>query len=180
MSGSRASIRYAKAVLQQANEAKEAEVVFNDMQTVHDTIQSSTELQGVLGSPVINSTDKKNALLAIFDKQSKTTKSLINVLVENQRTSLLGGVAKNYIDLYNEAQGVKVVEVTTAVSLTEALSEKVLAKVKELTGSDKVTLKSTIDESIIGGFILRIGDLQYNASIANNLAKIKREFSKSL
>jgi F-type H+-transporting ATPase subunit delta len=87
---------------------------------------------------------------------------------------------KNYIDLYNEAQGVKVVEVTTAVSLTEALSEKVLAKVKELTGSDKVTLKSTIDESIIGGFILRIGDLQYNASIANNLAKIKREFSKSL
>jgi F-type H+-transporting ATPase subunit delta len=94
MSGSRASIRYAKAVLQQANEAKEAEVVFNDMQTVHDTIQSSTELQGVLGSPVINSTDKKNALLAIFDKQSKTTKSLINVLVENQRTSLLGGVAK--------------------------------------------------------------------------------------
>ena len=76
--------------------------------------------------------------------------------------------------------GIGVVEVTTAVSLTEALSEKVLAKVKELTGSDKVTLKSTIDESIIGGFILRIGDLQYNASIANNLAKIKREFSKSL
>lgn len=180
MSGSRASIRYAKAVLQQANEANEAEVVFNDMQSVHDTIQSSEELQNVLSSPVINSNDKKNALLAIFDKQSKTTKSLINVLVENQRTALLEGVASNYMHLYNEAQGVKVVQVTTAVTLTEEITEKVLAKVKELTGSEKVTIKSTIDESIIGGFILRIGDLQYNASIANNLAKIKREFSKSL
>ena len=55
-----------------------------------------------------------------------------------------------------------------------------LLKVKELTGSDKVTLEPKIDESIIGGFILRIGDLEYNASISNSLAKIKREFSKSI
>ena len=60
------------------------------------------------------------------------------------------------------------------------LEEKVLAKVKELTGSSKVSLEHKIDESIIGGFILRIGDLQYNASIANKLATIKREFSKSI
>jgi F-type H+-transporting ATPase subunit delta len=66
------------------------------------------------------------------------------------------------------------------MALSSDLEEKVLAKVKELTGSDKVTLESTIDESIIGGFILRIGDLQYNASIVNSLSKIKREFSKSI
>ena len=89
-------------------------------------------------------------------------------------------VSKKYIELYNEAQGVKLAQVTTAVPLSNELEEKVLAKVKELTGSDKVTLERKIDESIIGGFILRIGDLQYNASISNSLAKIKREFSKSI
>lgn len=180
MSGSRASIRYAKAVLQQANEANNAAVMFDDMQSVHATIQGSEELQSVLNSPVINSNDKKNALLAIFENQSESTKSLIKVLVENKRTNLLDEVSKKYIDLYNEAQGVKIAQVTTAVELTEELNDKVLTKVKELTGSDKVTIESIIDESIIGGFILRIGDLQYNASISNNLARLKREFSKSI
>jgi len=50
-----------------------------------------------------------------------------------------------------------------------------LAKAKELTGKD-VTIKNIVEESIIGGFILRIGDIQYNASIANKLNKLKREF----
>jgi len=180
MSGSRAAIRYAKAVLLQANEANIANVVFEDMQIIHATIKASNDLQVVLKSPIINGVEKKNALLAIFEKQSDTTKSLIKVLVENKRTNLLDNVSIYYIDLYNEAQGVKVAQVTTAVALTEELTEKVLSKVKELTGSDKVTIENTIDESIIGGFILRIGDLQYNASISNNLARIKREFSKSI
>jgi F-type H+-transporting ATPase subunit delta len=52
--------------------------------------------------------------------------------------------------------------------------------VKEITGSSNVTLKSDVDASIIGGFILRVGDLQYDTSIANKLENIKREFSKSL
>ena len=93
---------------------------------------------------------------------------------------MLAEVSNKYIELYNEEQGVKVAQVTTAVPLSNELEEKVLAKVKELTGSSKVSLEHKIDESIIGGFILRIGDLQYNASIANKLATIKREFSKSI
>ena len=98
----------------------------------------------------------------------------------NKRINLLGAVAESYVSLYNEAQGVKVAHVTTAVPLSSELETKVLAKVKEMTGSDSVTIENTIDESIIGGFILRVGDLQYNASIANQLDSIKREFTKSL
>lgn len=177
---SRAAIRYAKAVLLQANEANVASGVFEDMQCVHATILASTQLQDVLNSPIVKASDKKAALLEIFSTQSETTKSLINLLVENQRTNILASVSKNYLDLYNESQGVKVVQVTTAIDLSLELEEKVLAKVKELTGSSKVTLEKNIDPAIIGGFILRIGDLQYDASIANKLATIKKEFSKSL
>ena len=82
--------------------------------------------------------------------------------------------------MYNDVKGVKSAKVTTAVPLSEALEKQVLAKVEELTGSKSVTLENEIDESIIGGFILRVGDLQYNASIANQLGNLKREFSKSL
>ena len=92
----------------------------------------------------------------------------------------MGSVAKSYVDIYNDQQGVKAATVITAVPLTPEMETKVLAKVKELTGSDKVTLNSEIDSDIIGGFILRMGDIQYNASIANQLGNLKREFSKSI
>ena len=177
---SKAAIRYAKAVLQQANDTKVAEVMFDDMKSVYATIQGSEELRSVLKSPVVKSNDKMEALLSIFEKQSNTTKRLIQVLVDNKRIALLSAVASSYIDLYNESKGVKVAKVITAVALTPALEEKVLAKVKDLTGSTSVTLNKEIDPAIIGGFILRVGDLQYNASIANQLGNIKREFSKSL
>lgn len=177
---SRAAIRYAKAILQKATEDSTEAVLFGDMQSVFYTIEGSRELQSVLQSPVIKANDKKEALLKIFSGQSQITHSLINILVANKRTPLLGKVAKSFIDLYNEQEGVKVATVTTAVPLSDEMERKVMDKVKELTGSEKVTLRSEIDPAIIGGFILRVGDIQYNASIANQLGNLKREFSKSI
>lgn len=176
----RAAIRYAKAVLNQANEANTGEVVFGDMKSVEATIKNNKELKVVLQSPVVKPEDKKEALLQIFSKTSDITKGLIEVLSSNKHVDLLGGVATSFQALYNDAKGVKVAEVTTAVPLSGELESKVLAKVKELTGSDHVTVQNTVDETIVGGFILRVGDLQYNASIANKLGNLKREFSKSL
>ncbi|GEQ84829.1 ATP synthase subunit delta [Patiriisocius marinistellae] len=176
----RAAIRYAKAVLDQANEANIGSVVFGDMKSVQDTLAGSKELRNVLASPIIKGEDKEKSLIKIFESNSDVTKGLIQILTANKRINLLGDVASSYINLYNEAQGVKVAKVTTAVALSPELETKVLAKVKEMTGSDQVTIENTIDESIIGGFILRVGDLQYNASIANQLGNLKREFTKSL
>ncbi|MEZ4857303.1 MAG: ATP synthase F1 subunit delta [Flavobacteriaceae bacterium] len=180
MSGTRAAIRYAKAMLQNVEDASKAKTIFEDMQDIYTTLTNSKELRNVLKSPVIKTEDKQEALLKIFSNQSVDSKALLRVLVNNQRTAILGDVAANYMKLYNEAQGVKVATVTTAIPLSESLEKQVLAKVEALTGSKKITLQNEVDESIIGGFILRIGDLQYNASISNQLSNLKREFSKSL
>jgi F-type H+-transporting ATPase subunit delta len=177
---SRAAIRYAKAVLDQANHANISEVVFGDMKSIQATLAGSKELRVVLQSPVVKAEDKKQALLQIFEKNSEVTKALIQILTSNKRINLLGGVALAYVDLYNDSKGVKTATVITAVTLTPEIEAKVLSKLKQMTGSDNITINNTIDESIIGGFILRVGDLQYNASIANQLGNLKREFSKSL
>ena len=177
---SRAAIRYAKAVLDQANHANISEVVFGDMKSIQATLAGSKELRVVLQSPVVKAEDKKQALIQIFEKNSDVTKALIQILTSNKRINLLGGVALAYVDLYNDSKGVKTATVITAVTLTPEIEAKVLSKLKEMTGSDNITINNTIDERIIGGFILRVGDLQYNASIANQLGNLKREFSKSL
>jgi F-type H+-transporting ATPase subunit delta len=73
--------------------------------------------------------------------------------------------------------GVEVAKVTTAIPMDAALEAKVSAKIASFSSSKKITIENTVDPSIIGGFILRIGDKQYNASIADRLQVLKRELS---
>lgn len=176
MAGERAAIRYAKAVLNLANDNNTAEVVNGDMQLIVNTVAQSKDLKDMLYSPVIRSSVKKAALLEIFKNANKATVNLIDVLIANKRTSLLPEVASSYVTLFEQQKGNQIAEVTTAVPLTKDLEEKVLAKVKELTGKE-AAITNIVDESILGGFILRVGDTQYNASIANQLNKLKREFT---
>lgn len=176
MAGARAAIRYAKAMLSLAKDQNSAEAVNNDMKLMANTIANSQDLSNMLKSPVVGSAIKKSALLEIFKESNALTINLIETLITNKRLALLEQIALQYVVLYDEFKGMQVATVTTAVALTEELSAKVSAKVKALTGKD-AELKNIIDESILGGFILRVGDIQYNASIANQLSKLKREFT---
>lgn len=172
----RAAIRYAKAVLSLAQDKKATEDVQKDMEGIIATVDGSAELKMVLNSPLIKSEVKLASLKEIFKDAGDITKNLFDTLIANKRVDQLETVAKQYIVLYDELNNTQVATVTTAVPLDKALSAKVLDKVKELTGNE-ATIENVIDESIIGGFILRVGDLQYNASILNKLTTLKRELS---
>ncbi|MGB6150472.1 MAG: ATP synthase F1 subunit delta [Pricia sp.] len=175
----RAALRYAKAVLDLAVDNKATDAVEKDMRDIVATMADSKELRTMLASPVVNGQTKKDALNAIFKDASEITKGLLNTLTENKRIGLLNEVALKYIILNQDFKGKGVAYVTTAVALTPELEKKVLAQVAKIT-KDEVTIENKIDESIIGGFILRVGDLQYDASVANKLSEIKREFADSL
>jgi len=179
MSNSRASIRYAKAALDYAVEKKTADRVDADMRIVAKAISENAELRQMLSSPIIKTEVKKNSLASIFKASNEITLGLINTLADNKRIDLLQEVALKYIIQYDKMKGEEVAVVTTAVSLTGTLEKQILAKVQELTGN-KVALENKIDESIVGGFVLRVGDLQYDASVANKLNTLKREFTNSL
>ena len=179
MNESRAAIRYAKATLDYAVEKKAAEKVDADMRSIAETISANSELQQLLLSPIVKTEVKKSALKAIFKGSNEISLGLITTLGDNKRIDLLQEVAYKYIIQYEKMKGEDVATVTTAVPLTAALEKKVLSKVKELTGN-QVSLENKVDESIVGGFILRVGDLQYDASVANKLNTLKREFTNSL
>ncbi len=72
----------------------------------------------------------------------------------------------------------QVAKVTTAIPLTKEVEKEVLAKIVDLTG-DKANLENEVNPSILGGFILRVGDVQYDASISNYLNELKKEFDNS-
>jgi F-type H+-transporting ATPase subunit delta len=179
MNEARAAIRYAKATLDFAVDKKSADKVEKDMRNIASVISENSELQSVLSSPVVKSEAKKNSLHAIFKGSNAITLGLIDTLTSNKRIEMLQEVAYKYIILFEKMKGEDVAYVTTAVPLTAALEKKILAQVTKLTGN-KVTIENKVDESIVGGFTLRVGDLQYDASVANKLNGLKREFTNSL
>lgn len=177
MSGSRAAIRYAKAILSFALEQQKEVEVNSDMLLIVNTINESNDLQLFLSSPVIKTEVKKAAIKAVFaTKISSLSEGLITLLIDNKRLSILEEVAKKYTILYDSLKGIEIAKVTTAVPLTDELNKQVLNKVKEITGKD-ATIENNVNPDIIGGFILRIGDVQYDASVANKLQVLKRQFA---
>lgn len=176
MAQTRAAIRYAKAVLELSKDQHATSAVNEDMKTMSIAILTSKELSEMLQSPVVPSAIKKSALLAVFKDLHKLSINIIDTLITNKRIDILGDVAQKFTQLFDQEQGTQVAKVTSAVALTDELKNLMLIKVKELTGHD-AEIVNEIDESILGGFILRVGDLQYDASIANKLSKLKREFT---
>lgn len=179
MNESRAALRYAKATLNLAVDKKATDAIEKDMRLVVQTIADSDELKGVLASPILEGLSKKEVLISVFKNVNDITKELFSLLVFKKRIGLLNEVALKYIALNEDLRGENVAYVTTAIPLTASMEKKILKQVEKIT-SNKVTLENQIDESIIGGFILRLGDLQYNASISNKLNNIKREFTNSI
>jgi F-type H+-transporting ATPase subunit delta len=171
---SRAAIRYAKAILDIANSNGKATNVNEDMKSIVAAVAESGELKEFLSNPTVKGDVKVAALSEVFASVQNETKSLFRLLLENKRFEILPAVASQYNLLFDELSGVEVAKVTTAFPITPELEVKVLAKIKEFSNKS-ITINNVVDESIIGGFILRIGDKQYNASVANSLQTLKRE-----
>ena len=175
MAGTRAAIRYAKAVLSLATDNQKTEAVQADMALIGQSIANNASLENALKSPVVKLLEKAAVLDALFPSVSSESKSLFTTLVSNKRVNILGQIATQYGILYDQVNNKENAFVTTAIPMTSELEEKVMAKLKTLT-TKEVTLRKSVDANILGGFVLRVGDLQYDASVSNQLNTLKRKF----
>ena len=174
----RAAIRYAKAILAFALEQKAEHEVQNDFLQLLETVNGSLELADLIESPVLDTATKKTIIEKLFPKQSRATQQAMVLLAENQRIDLLTQVAQEYQDRYDALQGIQKAVVTTAVALEASLEKEVLAIAQKMT-DQKVVLENRIDPAILGGFILQLGDQQYNASVAQQLQTLKQELTEN-
>ena len=96
MAGSRAAVRYAKAVLSLATDQKSVDAVNNDMKVIVNSITENKDLHDMLQNPIVRSSVKKAVLSKVFTKTNTLTDNLINTLFANKRIALLGDVASKY------------------------------------------------------------------------------------
>jgi F-type H+-transporting ATPase subunit delta len=171
--------RYAKALLDLAVERGDLEKVYADVQLVRNTLRASSELRAALHSPVIRH-DKKEAILdAVFEKQIGDLTRHFCVLVARQgREAHLQEILNRFMVLYRVHQNIVVAKITTAAELDEKTLSRI-SKLIEVPSGSKVELRTAINPEIIGGFILRVGDLQTDASVSGRLRDIRRTFKEN-
>ncbi|HEU4719169.1 MAG TPA: ATP synthase F1 subunit delta [Bacteroidia bacterium] len=179
MTGTRVSYRYAKSLLDLSLEKGQLEQVHEDMQLVLNTIRGSRDLELLLKSPVIKTDKKDDILKAIFGgKIGVITTAFIDILTRKRREGYLESVADSFVNQYKKHKKILTAVVTTALGLDESLREQVVNVVKQ-GGKSEVELQEKVDANIIGGFILRVGDNQVDASIIRQIKNLERTFNEN-
>ncbi len=173
--------RYAKSLLKIAIDENSLEDLHKDMLLVNDVCTNNKELVLLLKSPIVK-TDKKSAILnEIFGKKiSKMASSFISIILTKKREGILGDIASAFIDTYKAHNNTKTAHVTSAVPLSKAQKDNVIAILKSTNNTKNVDLKEIVDPSIIGGLILRVGDKQVDESIKRKLTNLEMEFDDNL
>lgn len=167
--------RYAKSLLGLAQENNLTEKIFSDMQLIAETCENSHELTAVMRNPIIHTHKKEAVLTALFsNKVSNITLKFFQMVISKGRVGMLEEIAKEYVALYKEMRGVRTAHITSAVKLDESTRNAVLAIVRKK-GGENIDLVERVDPKIIGGFILRMGDVQYDSSVSRRLSDISRQ-----
>jgi F-type H+-transporting ATPase subunit delta len=180
MKEARVASRYAKSLLQLAIEQGQLEVVDKDMRLIRNATRDSKELSLVINSPIIKGDKKGSILRAIFaEKVSKVSMDFIDILIRKRREYLVDDIAEAFELQYKTHIGSVTAVVTTASAMSDEQRSKVMTLVQELGHSKSVEIKEVIDESIIGGIIIQVGDKQLDESVSRRLADYKKQFSKN-
>ncbi len=180
MSELRVASRYAKSLLDLAEERGTLEQVKDDMDLFNKTLAENRDLRLLLRNPIVKH-DKKLAILrAVFGgKVSDLTEKFFTIVTQKNREKALEFIGSEFLIQYNSLRGVQTAEVTTAVPLTPALRADVETLVRRQTGLQQVILTEKVDVALIGGFVLRVGDQLIDDSVSFRLRKLRTEFSKN-
>ena len=180
INSSKVAKRYAKALLDYSIEKHEEDNFVQEVSSLVEVVRENPDLRALLHSPIVRMEIKHKVLQEVFSQRSAILNLLIEILVENKRVSDLYDIAREYVIQYNRYKGKTTAYLTTAVELPESLKAQFVQKAIALSGGKKITLESRVEPQLIGGFILRIDDLQYNASIAHKLYGIKEQLSENV
>ncbi|NOX64444.1 MAG: ATP synthase F1 subunit delta [Chlorobi bacterium] len=175
MSNYNIATRYANALMELASEKDILDQVADDMQMVFNGIAGSKELRTILKSPVIRPEKKETILNEIFkDKVGDVSNSFIQFIVKKNREDVIYDILKRFKELYNIKINRVEAYIKSCVELTEAQKKQLQSSLEEFTKKEVMPFYS-IDESLIGGFVVKINDTVLDSSIKQQLNRLRKK-----
>jgi len=179
MNDSKISVRYAHALFQSTIDRKILDRVYNDMILLSE-VCTLTEFKELLESPIIVPSKKSDIIhKTIGGSIDELTASFISLVVKNGRELFLPGIAREFIRATKQYKGITSAVLTTAVNVDSEIKKQISDLIARIFKT-KVELKEVVDESIIGGFILKVEDNYLDASVRNKLHKIEKELKNKV
>ncbi len=176
MSEYKVSIRYSSSLLETALSKNLLEEISNDIDFILTIFRSSSELVSVMESPVIKGHLKTSIIDEIFkDKVNSETLNFLRFVIKKGRENYFINIFEKYLDLKDEHLGIVNVDVKTAFPFDDDQS-KTLENNFGQKLNKQVRLNYSIDKTLIGGFIAKIGDTVHDASVKHQLELLKKKF----
>lgn len=171
--------RYAKSLLDLSVEKGVLEAVANDMKLLATVCEQNREFTALMSSPIINGDKKLSILKKVFEgKMNALSFAFFEILTSKGREPQIEFIAKEFTNQYKVEKGIQTAVITSAIGLDEKLRKEVYNVIKASANSE-IELVEKVNKDLIGGFVLRMGDKQFDASIASELRRLAKEFSSN-
>ncbi|MFO7656206.1 MAG: ATP synthase F1 subunit delta [Bacteroidales bacterium] len=179
MNEGKIAIRYARALHSLAIEQNLQDLVRVDMEVVQSLVSKVLEFKILINNPVIKPSVKIDFLNTLFGETfQKISLSFLHLVVHNNRLGYLDHMARVYTDLCKKTDRIESAILTTPYPLDKDIRHSMIKYIEKKLNTH-IELEEKTNESLIGGFVLRIGNRQIDASVSNNLARIRTQLLNS-
>ncbi len=169
---------YARALYEAAIEQNALEVIINDVETFQELMEQSEELVQFINTPLMSPQIKSDTFQQLFSaSMHPLTINFFKLLALKQRERYIVAIMDTFTAIVDEASGRVVAKVTTAVPITQNQEHQLIQQLSAYSGK-QVRLETDTDEQIQGGFIVQLGDTVFDASVATQLQRLKRQLAK--
>ena len=172
MAGSDVAQRYAAAFFDLAREENQVEALEGDLAAIGRALDESAELRALVASPVYSRDEKEAAIGAILADANPLTRNLAALMARNGRLQALPGVIAEFNRLAAESRGEVPAEAITAVPLNDDQQKRLRAEIEASLGK-AVNLNTRVDESLLGGLIVKVGSKMVDSSLRTKLTRLK-------
>ena len=165
--------RYANALYELAESANKLDKVAEDLKSLRQMIQESADLGRVIQSPVLSRDEQVKAMTALGQKagMDELTVNFVGTVAQNRRLFALDGVISAFLSILSRSRGEAAAQVITAKALSDAQLQAVSDVLKKAVGT-KVSVEPVVDESLLGGMIVKVGSRMVDTSIKTKLQQL--------
>ena len=168
------SIRYAKALMASGSENNCLDALKSDMDLISATIGENPMFRQLLENPVVKPPQKRRVMAELLAKHVHSlTLNFVNLIIHNRREMMLADISRDFIDMYEKTKGIVRARVVSASGMDDLTRQQLQSQLNELFKAD-VQMTDETNAELLGGFVLRVGDSQYDASLSSALKRMRK------
>jgi F-type H+-transporting ATPase subunit delta len=170
---------YAEALFEVAKEKRKLDVIRDQLAEVAEALDANRELAVFFFSPYFSSAEKRDGIARAVSGAEPELTNFLELLVEKHRMPVIFRVRRLFDEMWAEENKQLEVTLTSAVELDPEIVKRVGAEIERQTDR-KVQLSSRVDDGVLGGLVLQVGNMVLDASIRNRLERLRKEIARAV